>query len=130
MAVACRQRHIYVIPYSCGPNRVHNVEPCFPWLCQGKLGLSNTSFPGKTLSFAKPPQRGSSFAAFRIVLDGIGLPGKGNEEPFRVPSITCSALFRQFRQKSRPTGPRGPVPIQQEPVSTGSFPLFPLCSLG
>ena len=85
--------------YSGGQNGMHNVWPGFPRLCLGKLDLSNTSKRKKTLSFPKPPQRKSSFAAFLHVLDGFGFPGKGTEEPFRVPSSPCSALFRTVPSK-------------------------------
>ena len=78
---------------------MHNVEACFLGLCPRKLDLSNTSISKKTLSFAKPPHTESSFAAFLHVLDRIKAPGKGEEEPFRVPSTTRSARFRPFPSK-------------------------------
>ena len=75
---------------------MHNVRPGFPGFQPGKLDLSNTPLSKKTLSFLKPPHPRSSFAAFCTVLDGIEAPGKGNEEPFRVPSVPCSARFHTF----------------------------------
>ena len=116
--------------YSRGQNGVHNVETCSPWLCQGKLDLSNTWDSRKTLSFSKPPHEKSSFAAFRTVPDEVGLPGKGKE---RNPSgflPSRSARFRTFLQEGLNTGPNGPVPIQHEPAVAGSFRLFQLYSLG
>ena len=91
---------------------MHNVRAGFPRLCLGKLDLSNTPDPEKTLSFLKPPHDESSFAAFSTVLDESGFPGKGREEPFRVPSVTFPRGSVRFRQKRPPTGPGGPVPIQ------------------
>ena len=98
--------------YSGGLFGVHNVEAGNPEVSSGYLGLSNTSFSKKTLSFLKPPHDESSFAAFSTVLDESGFPGKGREEPFRVPSVTFPRGSVRFRQKRPPTGPGGPVPIQ------------------
>ena len=52
---ACRQRHIYVVLYSGGLFRVHNVVASFTGFTRGYLGLSNTSITEKTLSLPKPP---------------------------------------------------------------------------
>ena len=90
---------------------MHNVRPGLPRLCLGKLDLSNTPVPRKTLSFAKPPRQESSFAASRTVLDGIEAPGKGNGGTLQGPSLHRSALFLTVPSKEAYYRPRGPVPI-------------------
>ena len=105
---------------------MHNVEACFPRLCRGKLGLSNTPVCRKTLSFLKPPDRKSSFAASRTVLDGIGLPGKGVEGTLQgsVPRVPRGSA--RFRQKRPVTGPGRPGSIQHGPAGAGpSHPFSP-----
>ena len=97
-----------LLDYSGGLFPMHNVEAGFPRLCLGKLDLSNTLDPGKTLSFSKPPHVKKQLCCFPTVLDGIRLPGKGVEEPFRVPSTTVPRGSVQFRQKGRYPGPRRP----------------------
>ena len=98
----------------------------FTGLCPGKLGLSNTLVPRKTLSSSKPPQLGSSFAAFQHVLDGTGLPGKGRGGTLQGSFIPCSARFRTFPSKEACTGPKRSGSYPTEPEGSGSFPLNPL----
>ena len=70
---------------------MHNVGTGFPGLCPGKLGLSNTSFPEKTLSLSKPPHVKKQLRCFLTVLDERPFPGKGKE---RNPSGFLPSLFR------------------------------------
>ena len=95
--------------YSGGLFGVHNVEALSTQALPGYLDLSNTSFPQKTLSISKPPHVKVTNVTFQDVPDGKAAPGKGIEEPFRVP-------FTGFRTVPRtvpaPSPTIGPVPIQ------------------
>ena len=110
--------------YSGGPFGVHNVRPGFPWLCQGKLELSNTLVSRKTLSSSKPPRKESSFAAFLSVPDGIPSPGLRSRGTFQGSVLMVPRGSGQSRQKGLPTGPRGPVPIQPRAGRSRLFRCF------
>ena len=101
---------------------MHNVRPGSCRLWRQELDLSNTSVSKKTLSSSKPPHDRSSFAAFRHVLDGVEAPGKGNEEPFRVPFTTRSALFRAVPSKEACTGPNEARFLSNPAVKQGLLP--------
>ena len=104
---------------------MHNVEGCFPWLCQGKLGLSNTCFSEKTLSFPKPPRNKSSFAAPQALLDRKAAPGRGRRGTLQGSVLYCSARFRtvpSIEAYSRPWRP-GSYPTRRKPACW--LPSFP-----
>ena len=61
--------------YSGGQNGMHNVVPCFPRLCLGKLGLSNTLVPVGSLSFLKPPHDKAASLLSLTVPDQKAAPG-------------------------------------------------------
>ena len=128
--IACRQRHIYVLYYSCGRNRMHNVEAGNPGLWPGYLDLSNTPLSKKTLSSSKPPHPESSFAAFFTVLDRKPCPGLRYRGTLQGSVLSVPRGSGWFRRKRPVTGPRRPGSYPTGGSSFAASVPFRLYSLG